>query len=488
MAYNNGPTIVRNGLVLSLDAADGFSYASNTLDVEYLIVAGGGSGGTSQTEHRGGGGGAGGVLLGKTTLSNVSNTVTVGGGGSSVLGVSRITGNNGSNSVFASLTAIGGGGGSGGSGSGGANSGGSGGGGHYTGGTTGGSGTVGQGNAGGNSVQSVGGAGGGGASEPGYSNAAGPKKQFGGDGIYINWLNEIGLGDGGYFGGGGGSGENPSYSGQGGLGGGGAGATTDTNNGSDGLANTGGGGGGTRNGNSGAGGSGIVIIRYRGPQRASGGTVTTTNGWTIHTFTASGTFTVGSHIGDLSGNGNSGQLIGDPTFSAESNGSLIMGLGKWIDLGNTLFLENNAPLSVSGWMKVNTLSSRDMLLCRNNALRAGSPYTWLFGIRDTGTLMGAYDGTTWRDVSFSFSTSIWYNLTFSYNGTTMSYYINGSLIGTQSFTFSDSTTGRNVQIGGYSGTTGDIIGSYGLVQFYNRALTAQEIQQNYNATKGRYGL
>ena len=42
----------------------------------------------------------------------------------------------------------------------------------------------------------------------------------------------------------------------------------------------------------GAGGSGVVIIRYAGSaQRATGGTVTITGGYVIHTFTTSGTYT-----------------------------------------------------------------------------------------------------------------------------------------------------------------------------------------------------
>jgi hypothetical protein len=41
----------------------------------------------------------------------------------------------------------------------------------------------------------------------------------------------------------------------------------------------------------GSGGSGIVIIRYAGGQRGIGGTVTSSGGYTIHTFTSSGTFT-----------------------------------------------------------------------------------------------------------------------------------------------------------------------------------------------------
>jgi PKD repeat protein len=40
-----------------------------------------------------------------------------------------------------------------------------------------------------------------------------------------------------------------------------------------------------------AGGSGIVIISYAGAQRGTGGTVTSSGGNTIHTFTSSGTYT-----------------------------------------------------------------------------------------------------------------------------------------------------------------------------------------------------
>jgi hypothetical protein len=41
----------------------------------------------------------------------------------------------------------------------------------------------------------------------------------------------------------------------------------------------------------GNGGSGVVIIRYAGSQVATGGTVTSSGGYTYHTFTTSGTFT-----------------------------------------------------------------------------------------------------------------------------------------------------------------------------------------------------
>jgi hypothetical protein len=35
----------------------------------------------------------------------------------------------------------------------------------------------------------------------------------------------------------------------------------------------------------------LVVIRYLGSQRGTGGSVTSSGGYTIHTFTSSGTYT-----------------------------------------------------------------------------------------------------------------------------------------------------------------------------------------------------
>lgn len=247
--------------------------------VSYLVVGGGGGGSGVASSNPGGGGGAGGMLTGTANFSSgTSYTITVGGGGAA--GTSAPTsGVNGSDSVISTVaTAIGGGRGEPLSGSGGVGSGGSGGG---TGKASGaGSGTAGQGNAGGNS-----------ASQPNASGGGGGASAVGGNGV----SNGGGSGGAGasnsisgtpvfYAGGGGGSGYN--NGGVGGIGGGGNGALAAIGPGTAGTANTGGGGGGGGY----AGGSGIVIISYLGSQRGTGGTVTSSGGYTIHTFTSSGTY------------------------------------------------------------------------------------------------------------------------------------------------------------------------------------------------------
>ena len=250
--------------------------ASTAYSVDYLIVAGGG--GASY-----GGGGAGGLLQGSSisVSPGTSYTVTIGAGGTAS--------SSGSDSAVFSLTAIGGGGGYVGGTGRVARSGGSGAGTQFSAGNSGvaGSGTAGQGNNGGTGGDGVSaytsGGGGGGAGAVGASTST-TAGAAGGVGLASSISGSSVF----YAGGGGGTTNSGSSYGTGGSGGGGN-ATGGT--GTSGTANTGGGAGaGASVG--GSGGSGIIIIRYLGTvQRATGGTVTITGGYVIHTFTSSSTYT-----------------------------------------------------------------------------------------------------------------------------------------------------------------------------------------------------
>ncbi|MFA5772506.1 MAG: DUF2341 domain-containing protein [Thermoplasmata archaeon] len=291
-----GGTITYFGVyVIHTFTSSGTFTPNSARNVQTLVVAGGGGGGMDM----GGGGGGGGVIYNSAyAVTAQAYTVTVGAGGNGAPAASTggqpsghqytISATNGGNSVFGTLTAIGGG--RGGSsyypytpGAAGA-SGGSGGGasGYSDGGTrAGGTGIAGQGYRGGNGGGQHYSGGGGGAGGQGVDSTGQPN---GGPGV----LNSI-LGTAYYWGGGGGG---AAYSaatgGNGGIGGGGGGAVGTTTGGAglnpgspggggspnsqtntpggNGGANTGGGGGGGSHYNSnnkgGNGGSGIAIIRY----------------------------------------------------------------------------------------------------------------------------------------------------------------------------------------------------------------------------------
>jgi len=280
------------GWVVSSAAYTTAPLTAITYSVEYIIVAGGASSGMSHTG--GAGGGAGGYLTSTVTVSpTVSYSLVVGSGGAAIAGNQLDTpGNNGNNSTGFSVSAIGGGYGGAWTSYAAGGSGGSGGGAEST--ASAGAGTSGQGFAGGAGALSpaYGGGGGGGASQVGYAGTT-TAGGAGGNGNSDTWTGSTR-----YLAGGGGGGVyTTSYSnGAGGLGGGGGSATT---TGVAGTVNTGGGGGGNRGTNvappavyaGGAGGSGIIVLRYLGSQRGTGGTVTSSGGYTLHTFTTSGTYT-----------------------------------------------------------------------------------------------------------------------------------------------------------------------------------------------------
>lgn len=246
-----------NGLytIVTFTSNGYFNTTGSDINISYLIVAGGGGGGQGSGNYGGsGGGGAGGLLyLNSYNLASGNFVVVVGSGGANL--------QNGQNSSFSTLIAVGGGYGgtydsdnaqSGGSGGGGA--------GRTTAQTLGGNETTGQGYKGGNGSANGGtpyGAGGGGSSQTGTSGIyATAEAGHGGNGTCYNIYNGTCLY---YAGGGGGASWNGGIDGLGGMGGGGVGHSLAT--GGNGVANTGGGGGGGK-GNGGTGGSGFIIIRY----------------------------------------------------------------------------------------------------------------------------------------------------------------------------------------------------------------------------------
>lgn len=241
--------------------SNGTFNVTGEINATVLVVAGGGGGGYV-TLGNGGGGGAGGLIYNTSYNATGNITVVVGLGGASVLG-----GNNGQNSSFGSLVAVGGG--YGGRWTGGdagvfGGNGGSGGGTGQAGSTVGAAnGTTGQGNNGGYYITGLySGAGGGGAGSKGY-NTSSTGGGNGGDGLNYS-INGTSIC---YAGGGGGSTHSSKSLRAGGgcqnLSGGQGAFDKDSKTGSPGINGTGGGGGGGGESRSGgAGGSGIVIVRY----------------------------------------------------------------------------------------------------------------------------------------------------------------------------------------------------------------------------------
>jgi hypothetical protein len=248
--------------------------------LEMLTVGGGGGGGRNgNSNSSGGGGGSGGQVAYYSTTYSAGQTYTivVGAGGSGYNTTGPTNPVNGSASTITYSSTVW---------------------------------SAAGGNLGGNaSSTSASGAGG---TSPGGSGNGGnggiktsstmPQSGANGNTTYSGWCSITGTGhnvSGTYYLASGGNGGNYQGSPSGAAASNGGGGLSNTS----GTANTGGGGGGANsntssgyNINGGSGGSGLVIIRYSGTAVATGGTITTSGGYTYHAFTSGGTLQFNSII------------------------------------------------------------------------------------------------------------------------------------------------------------------------------------------------
>jgi len=451
---------------------------SNAIDTtaEVLVVGGGGGGGDGvDYANNGGGGGAGGLIY-NASFSILAGTypIAIGNGGA------RNT--NGQNSVFSSLTAIGGGKGA--TSAGAAGNGGSGGG-ACPNQTNKGTGTSGQGYNGGNGATSSPWAagGGGGASELGNTDGLG----LGGDGISYSISGSAII----YAGGG--SGGNDASRLAGGDGGGGSGAVySDSSGGGDGVANTGSGGGGGASRVAslpgGAGGSGIVIIRY-----TSYGTASTPNALEEVTPSPIAYWKFDEGVGTTaydsagSNNGVFGTGSSAPTWANESqciSGKCLSfdGTNDYISIANNSnidFYGSNKPLTLSAWIKVNNPTSNSIIISKGTyptyeyRFAISTDYKMAFSVNDNGTFKEVFD-----NVAIDNQWHFWSGV---YNGSSISIYKDGVLINSLSHSGVVTQNTANLWIGQYSGGSYALNGLIDEPKIYPYARTSAQIKNDYNS-------
>jgi hypothetical protein len=195
---------------------------------------------------------------------------------------------------------------------------------------------------------------------------------------------------------------------------------------------------------------------------------------------------------DLSGNSNHGTLVGGPVYSTLGGGSLTFdGSDDYVDLGtNSSIVNITNNITVIAWIRTASPNSR-MTIYGN-------------GYGGTGMIFGTSANTPgglevyYPGIYVAYSTAgvlqanAWQQVCYTRSGTglnTHAFYINGvAQTVTQTANGGDpwGNSGTNRYIGLRSGVM--MNGNIATLGVYNRNLTASEVLQNFNATKGRFGL
>jgi hypothetical protein len=182
-------------------------------------------------------------------------------------------------------------------------------------------------------------------------------------------------------------------------------------------------------------------------------------------------------------------LINGVGFTSSNNGSFIFdGSDDYIAVSGSNFPLGNSPRTLNIWYYTNTSTWTSN---SNNLFWYGTAGSTRqsFGIDfETYPMMEFYswaDDINWN--SFGPQEG-WKNVQVTYDGNlTVRIYELGVLVATKTLGAQLNTVlSTDVQIGAITYVPGYFDSNISQVSMYNRALSAQEILQNYNATKGRY--
>ena len=190
---------------------------------------------------------------------------------------------------------------------------------------------------------------------------------------------------------------------------------------------------------------------------------------------------------DLSGNGNNGTLVGSPTYSAVNGGSLSFN-GSSQYAGTAINSGLNGSFTFCCFVNVTSITANGSILTS----QFSTNYWAFLGFNPSNNLTFSLFDNTNNPIALS-STNVtpgtWCYLVGVRDivADTISIFFNGISTGSSN----DSTTSvpsySALNIGGQTNVAGRYANcKIGTVQIYNRALSAAEVAQNYNALKGRY--
>jgi hypothetical protein len=181
--------------------------------------------------------------------------------------------------------------------------------------------------------------------------------------------------------------------------------------------------------------------------------------------------------------------VNSPVFETSSfafNGTTNNRLFR---IPNSTSLDTQNP-SIEVWVKPNLLSQNGFWFEKGTV---NSQYSLFqentnicFRTKPSGTMDSLYGASS------VLSTTNWNHIVAVKSATEKIIYINGARVYSKSYTDTVSTTTGGVSIGAYGGFAGGrgyyYNGNIASVKIYNRDLSPLEIQQNFQAHRGRFGI
>ena len=201
------------------------------------------------------------------------------------------------------------------------------------------------------------------------------------------------------------------------------------------------------------------------------------------------------NVMDVSGNGldSFSALKNGTTFNSGNGGSWEFdGTDDYMQImSNGFGTFNLQEYSLDMWFNVDVVNNYNVLFSYDNVSHSNPYYAIHIRVNSNGSILFAFNnqGSSWAGISAPAGTVIagnWYNICVTRKSGRQQIFINGEFITQASHTYSTTYYNQEVWVGRSNFGSGYTNGKIPLIKFYNRELTEEEINQNYNALSSRF--
>jgi hypothetical protein len=194
---------------------------------------------------------------------------------------------------------------------------------------------------------------------------------------------------------------------------------------------------------------------------------------------------------DLSGFNNNGTLTNGPTFSGfGKEGAIVFdGVDDYVDFGNPPITSMGSDnFSIEVFIKPEGSSDFRVIIQKGNP-GIGANRGYRLRIESNNTIILTVTGDSERTVrSPAITYNNYYHVVAIKDSTNLKIYLNGILYEGQNSPLGTTTVSNNLTIGRSDVNLWYFRGKIPISRLYNRALSASEVQQNFQALRGRYGV
>ena len=193
----------------------------------------------------------------------------------------------------------------------------------------------------------------------------------------------------------------------------------------------------------------------------------------------------GTTTADASGNVNTGTLTNGPVWTTQGkygNGLTFDGLNDFVSVPDNATLDLGGTGTIEAWVRLNAINRWNSVVAKGNS-NSDPAHNYAMEITDANIILCILgNGTSSRVLSSStpMTAGQFRHLACTWNGTTLSLYIDGVLNTsvTQNLTPAGNTS--PLYIGQFGGNSDRLSGIIDEVRIYNRALSQAEIQFDMN--------